>query len=261
MVISADVLQRLADSLYEAETSGRPIPPLSAAWPALSIDDAYAVQKRNVDRYLAQGVRVVGKKIGLTSAPMQRLLGVHEPDFGHLLDHMSVGDGRLPAADLINAKIEAEIAFILKNDLAAAAISRHDVIAATAYVVPALEIVDSRVADWQITIIDTVADNASSGRFVLGDRRTALGDVDLARATMRFYKNDSQFDQGQGSAVLGDPITAVCWLAERMYAYGVPLKAGEIILSGALTAAVPVRQGDAFAARFDVLGDVAVCFT
>jgi 2-keto-4-pentenoate hydratase len=174
---------------------------------------------------------------------------------------MECRDRKIPAAALIQPKIEGEIAFILREDLAGGGVTREDVIRATDYVAAAFEIVDSRIADWKIKLEDTIADNASSGRYVLGDARVRPGEVDLPRVAMRFFKNQGELiGEGLGEAVMGDPGLAVAWLANRLWAYGVSLKAGELVLSGAFTAAAPVVRGDRFRAEFSGLGAVEALF-
>lgn len=254
------VLQAIAASLLQAERTRVGTAPISRAYPHLTVDDAYRIQLLNIDAKLRAGQRVTGKKIGLTSPAMQNLLGVHQPDYGHLLHSMDLSGRPVPPDVLMQPKIEGEIAFMLHSDLVGTGNTAEDVLAATNYVMPALEIVDSRVADWKITIVDTVADNASSGMYVLGSTRTPPDRFPLAREGMKLYKNGQLMNQGLGDAVLGDPAHAVAWLANMMNSFGVPLKAGEVILSGALTAALPVAPGDRFEAVFDNLGSVQAVF-
>jgi 2-keto-4-pentenoate hydratase len=203
---------------------------------------------------------ISGKKIGLTSPGIQKQLGVNEPDYGHLFAAMDCKDGKIKSDALLQPKIEGEIAFILKADLAGGKVSRDDVLAATDYVVAAFEIVDSRVADWKIKLVDTVSDNASSGRYVLGSKHLKLNEVDLPTVSMKLYKNGSLAGEGTGAAVLGDPCISVAWLANRLWDYGVTLKAGEVILSGAFSAAPPAAKGDSFMADFSSFGKVEAEF-
>jgi 2-keto-4-pentenoate hydratase len=249
-----------ADRLFNAERNRKAVPPLTDQDPSLTIDDAYRIQLCNVRRALEMGHAVSGKKIGLTSAGIQQQFGVNEPDYGHLFAAMDCPDGRVDAAALIQPKIEGEIAFILKADLAGGRVSREDVLAATDYVVGAFEIVDSRVADWKIKLADTVSDNASSGRYVLGAKRLALSEADLPAVSMKLYKNGELAGEGTGAAVLGDPCVSVAWLANRLWTYGVTLKAGEVILSGAFSAAPPAKKGDVFRAEFSSFGTVEARF-
>ena len=247
--------------LYEAEARRVPAAPLTETDPGLDIDDAYAIQLANVERAVREGRAVTGKKIGLTSPGIQKQLGVSEPDYGHLLDSMDCSAaGEIPTDQLIQPKIEGEIAFILKGDLTGGQVTPEDVRAATDYVVAAFEIVDSRVADWRIKLVDTVADNASSGRYVLGREKFQLDAVDLPSVPMTLIKNGSEVGSGSGAAVLGDPAKAVAWLANRLWGYGVALKKGEVVLSGAFSAAPEARKGDEFVARFGPMGTVRAKF-
>lgn len=250
----------LAQALYEAERTRTPIPPLTETWPDLTIDGAYAIQMENVRRVTAEGQVISGKKIGLTSPGIQRQLGVGEPDYGHLFAAMDVRDGRIRTDALIQPKIEAELAFTLKADLGGGRVTPADVIGATDYVQAAFEIVDSRVADWNIRLADTVSDNASSGRYILGQTRRTLEAVDVSRVEMALFQNGEQVQEGTGAAVLGNPCLAVAWLANRLWDFGVSLKAGEVILSGAFSAAPPARLGDVFEARFSGFGTVSASF-
>ncbi|MDR1100641.1 MAG: 2-keto-4-pentenoate hydratase [Treponema sp.] len=250
-----------AEQLFNAERNRRAVPPLTEQDPSLTIDDAYQIQLANVKRVLDMGHTISGKKIGLTSPGIQKQMGVSEPDYGHLFAAMDCKNGNIPVADLLQPKIEGEIAFVLKADLAGGKVSREDVLAATDYVAAAFEIVDSRIADWKIKLVDTVSDNASSGRYVLGSRRLKLGEVDLPAVSMKLYKNGGELvGEGTGAAVLGDPCVSVAWLANRLWAYGVTLKAGEVILSGAFSAAPPAKKGDSFRAEFSSFGAVEAQF-
>jgi 2-keto-4-pentenoate hydratase len=224
------------------------------------VDDAYHIQLENVKRVVSMGHVISGKKIGLTSPGIQKQLGVNEPDYGHLFAAMDCKDGKIDTAALILPKIEGEIAFILKQDLSGGKVTGEDVLQATDYVAAAFEIVDSRVADWKIKLPDTVADNASSGRYVLGSRRLSLGEVNLPEVTMKLCKNGQLAGEGSGAAVLGDPCLSVAWLANRLWSYGVTLKAGELILSGAFSAAPAAVKGDVFIAEFSSFGKVEAVF-
>lgn len=254
-------LQGYAGQLYQAERNRRAIAPLTEQDSSITVDDAYRIQAWNVKTVLAMGHVVSGKKIGLTSAGMRKQMGVGEPDYGHLYAAMECRDRTINTAALIQPKIEGEIAFILKEDLAGGGVTRDDVIRATDYVTAAFEIVDSRIAGWKIKLEDTIADNASSGRYVLGANKVRPGGVDLPRVAMRFFKNRNELlEEGLGEAVMGDPGLAVAWLANRLWSYGVSLKAGEIVLSGAFTAAAPAARGDSFRAEFSGLGAVEALF-
>jgi 2-keto-4-pentenoate hydratase len=259
--MEAGKIASFAEALFNAERGRKPVPPLTEEDSSLTVDDAYAIQLANVKRALAMGQAISGKKIGLTSPGIQKQLGVNEPDYGHLFASMECKDGRIDTAALIQPKIEGEIAFVLRADLAGGRVSRDDVIGATDYVSAAFEIVDSRVADWRIRLADTIADNASSGRYVLGKVRLGLGEVDLPGVTMKLYKNGGEpAGEGTGAAVLGDPCLAVAWLANRLWTYGVTLRAGEVILSGAFSAAPPAKKGDVFTAEFSSFGRVEAAF-
>ncbi len=248
--------------LSEARTTRRPSAPVRDLLPAGDLHAAYAVQTAWAARQVAAGARIVGRKVGLTNPAVQRQLGVDQPDFGVLLDTMACpADVPIDIARTLQPKIEAEIAFVLAHDLTAPEIGPADVAAATAHVVVALEIVDSRIAAWDIDIVDTVADNASSGLFALGDQRIGLGGLDLPACLMSLWRDGELVSKGSGSACLGDPLVAVAWLASTAREYGRPLRAGEIVLSGALGPMVPVAPGDDFHAQVSGLGEVRVSFT
>lgn len=250
-----------ARKLYQAEKQRKPIRPLIEQFPDLSVSDAYQIQVALIELKTAEGARIVGKKTGLTSKAMQQMLGVNEPDFGHLLDTMMVSDGQaVPLAALIQPKVEPEIAFLLKQDLKGPGVSAADVMEATASVAASLEIIDSRIADWRIKLADTIADNASSGRVVLGETRLSPKDLDLRLMGMVLEKNGEIVATGAGGAVLGHPACAVAWLANRLAEYGFSLKAQDVILPGALCGAVGVGAGDVITATFDRLGSVSVKF-
>ena len=246
--------------LYEAERTRVSIAPLTQDHPELTADDAYAIQLINVNRLLNAGETISGKKIGLTSPGMQKLLGVNEPDYGHLFAFMDCAED-VAADELMQPKIEAEIAFILGEDLPDRDVSAEDVLAATESVCAAFEIVDSRVANWKIKLADTISDNASSGRYILGSKRVSPRELNLAAVTMTTEKTGSGIvSEGVGSAVMGDPATSVAWLANCLRRYGVSLKKGEVVLSGAFAAALPAAKGDQFTATFSSLGTVTARF-
>lgn len=253
---------RALDRLTTARATAQPCAPVRDLLPPADIGAAYAVQSAWVSRQIEAGARVAGHKIGLTNPAVQAQLGVDQPDFGTLLDTMACpADEPIDITRTLQPKIEAEIAFILASDLDAAEIGPADVAAATAYVVAALEIVDSRIADWDIDIVDTIADNASSGLFVLADRHRELGSMDLRACTMTLRRGEEVVSTGSGAACLGDPLAAVAWLARTARDHGRPLRAGDVVLSGALGPVVPVRPGDAFHARISGIGEVAASFT
>lgn len=251
----------LAKHLASAWDKRVGVEPITELAPNLSVDEAYHIQLATIQEETTAGNVVTGKKIGLTSKAMQDSLGVGEPDYGHLLNSMVVKNGgTISKQQVLQPKVEGEIAFVLKKDLKGPNVSSFEVLQATDYIVPALEIVDSRIKDWKITLADTVADNASSGLYVLGDQKIRVTDVDLKQIGMALYKNDTLVNTGVGAAALGDPAKCVAWLANKLYTYGIELKAGEVILSGALSAAVPGESGDNFRAAFAHLGEVTISF-
>ncbi|WP_331693953.1 2-keto-4-pentenoate hydratase [Pandoraea sputorum] len=254
-------LQQAADALLEAERSHRFIAPLRDTFAPLTIDDAYAIQRINTERRLAAGRRIVGCKIGLTSVAVQKQLGVDQPDFGLLFDDMGYGDGEpIPASILTQPKIEAEIAFVIGRDLNVEHPGQLDVLNAIEYAVPALEIVGSRVADWNIRITDTIADNASSSAYVIGNTPKKLSEFDVRMCGMVLERRGEPVSVGAGAACLGSPINAVVWLARTMAAVGTPLKAGDLVLSGALGPMAAVTPGDIFETRINGLGSVRAVF-
>jgi 2-keto-4-pentenoate hydratase len=254
-------IEKWAAHLAEAEKLCLGVSPLTELHPELTLDEAYQVQLHTIENRVAEGQKIIGKKIGLTSLAMQQMLGVDQPDYGHLLDGMIIENGgKISANQVLQPKIEAEIAFVLKKDLNGPKVTVLDVLAATDYVVPALEIVDSRIQDWKIKLEDTVADNASSGLFVLGDKKLPIDGLDLAQMGMVLYKNGKMINTGVGAAALGHPAICVAWLANKLSDYGISLKAGEVILSGALSAASVGEPGDHYQARFAHLGEVNVHF-
>jgi 2-oxopent-4-enoate/cis-2-oxohex-4-enoate hydratase len=248
-------------ALFGALRGRHSVAPLSARDPALTIDDAYAISLDFLSRRLADGERVIGKKIGVTSKAVQDMLGVHQPDFGFLTDAMFVnGDIDIAAHGLIAPRAEAEIAFILKDSLVGPGITAGDVVAATDFIAPCFEIVDSRITDWQIGIVDTIADNASCGVFVLGEARADPREHDLPALYVTVTKNGVPLSEGHGHAVQGNPAQAVAWLANTLGAYGVMLNAGDIILSGSLVPLAPAVKGDAFEMMLHGIGPCAARF-
>jgi 2-keto-4-pentenoate hydratase len=249
--------------LLGAYETGKPVPPLrERLLPVGDIDAAYAVQRQVTEHWLTQGRRQIGAKIGLTSKAVQSAFGVFQPDFGVLFADMAVPDGSVVELDrLIQPRVEAEIAFVLGADLPHKEVTSVDVIRATEYVLPAIEIVDSRIAGWDISIVDTVADNASSGLFVLGTTPTPLSRVDLRLCGMALTYQGEPVSVGAGAACLGNPLNAVTWLASTMARMGSPLRAGDVVLSGALGPMVPVTPGARYEARVSGLGSVRVGFS
>lgn len=253
--------EEAARSLYLAMSGGKPIAPLRERFRGMSAEDAYAIQAINTERRIAQGGRVVGRKIGLTSLAVQRQLGVDQPDFGALFDDMSFGDAEaIPWSVLHQPKVEAEIGFVLGRDLAMEHPTHQEVLQAVDYVIPALEIVGSRIADWNIKFVDTVADNASSGVYVLGSTPISPRGVDLGLAGMCLSCRGEPVSTGAGAACLGNPVNAVVWLARTMSRLGKPLRAGELVLSGALGPMIAVKPGDVFECHIQGLGSVRTAF-
>jgi 2-oxopent-4-enoate/cis-2-oxohex-4-enoate hydratase len=256
-----DLITALGDELHDALVHRRVVEPLTARHPDITIDDAYRIQQRLNARRIEAGETVVGKKIGVTSQAVMNMLGVYQPDFGLLLDGMLYNEGQaIEAASLIQPKAEGEIAFVLERDLVGPGVSAADVLAATAGVMACFEIVDSRIRDWKIRIQDTVADNASCGVFVLGDRLVDPREVDLNTCGMVLEKNGEIVATGAGAAALGAPANAVAWLANTLGARGIALKAGEVILSGSLAIMVPVAAGDSLRVTIGGIGGCSVRF-
>lgn len=254
-------LDEAATLLVDAATTGVPCPPLREMHPGATIDDGYAVQQE-VIRRTKSGVRRVGRKIGLTSPAVQTQMGVSNPDFGVLFADMAYGDSEpIPAGRLLQPRVEAEVAFVLGRDLPDRSVIASDVLRATEMVVAAVEVVDSRIRDWDISIYDTVADNASSGVFVLGGSPRRLTDVDdLRDISMELTCEGDVVSSGSGAACLGHPVNAVVWLANAVAERGAPLAAGEVILSGALGPLAAVTPGRTYEATFTGLGAVRATF-
>lgn len=254
-------IEAAAAQLKAAQGGGYAIMPLREGLASADQDSAYAIQDTNTRAWLAEGRRLVGRKIGLTSLAVQAQLGVDQPDFGMLFADMAVGDGELVATGrLIQPKVEAEVALILGRDLTHECHTYADLIRATEYAVPAIEIVDSRIENWNIQFVDTVADNASSGLFVLGGRPVKLSDIDLTACAMEMKRGDEIVSRGNGRACLGSPLNAAVWLANMMVRCGRPLQAGDIVLTGALGPMVGVKSGDCFDVSVEGLGTVSALF-
>ena len=255
------VAEKYGAALYESLRARHSIRPLIEQDPELSIDDAYAISLDFLARRLKDGEMVVGKKIGVTSKAVQDMLGVHQPDFGFLTDWMYVdGDIDIDGKCLIAPRAEAEIAFILKGSLAGPGVTPADVLAATESIAPCFEIVDSRIDDWKISIVDTVSDNASCGVYVIGSERLDPVGLDLPNLHVAVTKNGVPLSEGYGHAVQGDPAQAVAWLANTLGAYGVTLDAGDVILSGSLVPLAPAAKGDRFEMTLsDANGPIGTC--
>lgn len=258
----AALRERLAQELYAALRERRTVLPLRSRGLDLGIDDAYAISLGLLQRRLAAGERVIGKKIGVTSKAVQDMLGVHQPDFGFLTDRMQIGDGATIriGESMIQPRAEAEIALILATELQGPGVSTADVLVATEAIAPCFEIVNSRIENWNIGILDTVADNASCGVFVLGSARLDPRALDLAALKVRVWKNEVPLSEGLGSAVQGSPLASVAWLANTLGRYGVSLDPGEIILSGSLVPLESARPGDSFRLELEGVGDASVHF-
>ena len=260
MSLSQEQISQAAQSLAQAAQDRQPIAALTETYPGITVEEAYAVQSINIQARLQAGGRIVGKKIGLTSPAMQQMLGVGEPDYGQLLEDMLLYQGvDCDTSCLLQPRIEGEIAFVMGQDIMGP-VTPAEVALAVAGVTPALEIIDSRVKDWKIKIQDTVADNASAAAFVIGATLIPLGTLDLRHVGFVLTKNGRLVGTGAGAAVLGSPLQSVAWLLNKMGEMGVGVKAGEIILSGAASAAVDVAAGDSVHLVVDRLGEVACRF-
>lgn len=259
--MNSQQIEQHGDELYRALAGADPVAPLTERAPGITIEDAYRIQQHMIARRVQAGERVIGKKIGVTSKAVMDMLKVGQPDFGHLTSAMVYNDGAaISMAGLIAPKAEGEIAFILKDDLCGPGVTERDVLAATRCVLPCFEIVDSRIRDWKIRIEDTVADNASSGVFVLGDTGVDPRSLDLTTVGMTLELNGEVAATGAGAAALGNPLTAVAWLANTLGALGMPLEAGEVILSGSLAAMLPVKAGDQLRVSLGGIGSASVRF-
>lgn len=257
-----DVIE-MANQLKKAEQSRVAVDPLIKQYPDMSVEDSYMVQLYNIEQELNQGKEIVGKKIGLTSLPMQELAGVDEPDYGHLMDDMEItlDNPVLKMDEVLFPRVEGELAFKLKKDLIGPNVTVEDVLEATEYIAPAIEIVDSRIKDWKIKLKDTVADNGSSAYFIIGENKLKPEDIDRIGVKMALYQNGELINEGTGADVLGDPAYCVAWLANKLHEFGITLKKDEMILSGALTRAIDAEAGDTFTCKFtEGLGEVTLNF-
>jgi 2-keto-4-pentenoate hydratase len=258
-----DVVERAqaVDALLAAYTSGRPIDPLVDLYPGLTLEDSYRIQLDQITRRVGAGAVVKGHKVGLTSQAMQRQLGVDQPDYGHLLgDMFHLEHLPIPVGTFLQPRIEPEIAFVLKQELRGPGVTVPEALAAIDFVLPALEIIDSRIRDWKITIRDTIADNASSGGVVLGSTPAGVRDLDLRRMGCMLHRNGEVVGTGAGGAVMGSPVTSLVWLANTVGEHGVVLEPGHVVLPGSITASIPVDPGDDCTATFAGLGSVTASF-
>ena len=259
--VDADIIRAASNALHAAGTGGEAIAPLRETYPEGDADLAYAIQNANTERWLAAGRRLCGRKIGLTSKAVQKQLGVDQPDFGMLFADMAYCDGEeVPWDRLQQPRCEAEVALVLERDLTSEQVTLPDLLDATAYALPAIEIVGSRIAKWNIRFFDTIADNASSGLYVLGNTPVRLDGLDLRLAGMVMERRGEPVSIGAGAACLGHPYNAALWLARTMVRVGRPLLAGDTILTGALGPMVGAEPGDVFEARIAGLGSVRAAF-
>ena len=260
-MLSTAARAELAADLAEAERTRVPMSPLIVAYPDIDVVDAYEIQLINIRQRIAEGAVVVGHKVGLSSEAMQKMMGVDEPDYGHLLADMEVfEDVPVVAAKYLFPRVEVEVGFLLAEDLPGAGYTEDDVLAATAAFAPSIELIDTRIRDWKIALCDTIADNASSAGYVLGPARVSPKDVDITAIDAVLTRNGDVVAEGRSDAVLGNPVTAVAWLARKVDSFGVRLRAGDIVLPGSCTRAIDARPGDEFVADFAGLGSVRLSF-
>ncbi|MDP4961854.1 MAG: 2-keto-4-pentenoate hydratase [Mycobacterium sp.] len=260
-MLSTAARAELAADLAEAERTRVPMSPLIVAYPDIDVVDAYEIQLINIRQRIAEGAVVVGHKVGLSSEAMQKMMGVDEPDYGHLLADMEVfEDVPVVAAKYLFPRVEVEVGFLLAEDLPGAGCTEDDVLAATAAFAPSIELIDTRIRDWKIALCDTIADNASSAGYVLGPARVSPKDVDITAIDAVLTRNGDVVAEGRSDAVLGNPVTAVAWLARKVDSFGVRLRAGDIVLPGSCTRAIDARPGDEFVADFAGLGSVRLSF-
>ena len=261
-MLSEDVRHAVAETLATAERERAPVPPLRDTWPDLDVVDSYTIQLLNIHDRLRNGATVRGHKVGLSSKAMQEMMGVDEPDYGHLLSDMEVfSDTPVSVGRYCMPRVEMEVAFVLGRALPGEGCTEDDVLACTDHVTAAIELIDSRIDNWNIKIADTIADNASSAGFVLGAARIDPGSVDLTTIEAKLLCNGEEVAAGRSDAVLGNPVTAVAWLARKVASFGVTLEAGHVILPGSVHRAIDAHAGDGFEAMFTDLGSVKLSFT
>ncbi|OMB94567.1 2-keto-4-pentenoate hydratase [Mycobacterium sp. NS-7484] len=260
-MLSDEVRAQLAADLAQAERSRVPMTPLTDGHPDIDVVDAYEIQLINIRQRVAEGAKIVGHKVGLSSKAMQDMMGVDEPDYGHLLDEMEVfEDVPVKSGRFLYPRVEVEVGFILADDLPGAGCTEEDVLAATAAFAPAIELIDTRITNWQIKLCDTIADNASSAGWVLGEARVSPKDIDICNIDAVLTNHGEVVAEGRSDAVLGNPVTAVAWLARKVESFGVRLKAGDIVLPGSCTRAIDAPPGSDFVADFAGLGSVRLSF-
>ncbi len=253
-------IEEIADSLLQAEIKGMTIEPISEQYPNISVKEAYHIQLKTIEKKVKSGEKLIGMKIGLTSKAMQQLVGIDVPDYGHLTDEMLIKDAICKTDELYQPKVEGELAFCLKKTLKGPNVAIKDVYDATDYIVPALEVVDTRMKDWRIKLEDTIADNGSSARFILSEKKIDIHKIDMHHTEMVFERNGEVMNRGVTAEVWGNPAGAVAWLANALSEYNIELKAGSVILSGALTEAISAQAGDVFTATFCGIGSISLKF-
>lgn len=252
----------LAGRLWEAEANAAPIAPLTEDHPGMTADDAFEIQLVNIRRRLDGGAKVTGHKVGLASEAMQKMMGVDEPDYGHLLDTMEYAQSApVDTSRLCRPRVELEVAFVLGKDVPAEGVGFEELPEYIEWVVPSIELIDSRIADWKITLPDTIADNASSCGYIVGEGRVAIGDIDVAAIAVDMHRNGEHIASGRSDAVLGNPLNAVSWLARKVSQFGVRLRAGDVLLPGTAIRAQDVYPGDHVLAEFAGLGTVSLDFS
>ncbi|MGV9826770.1 2-keto-4-pentenoate hydratase [Gordonia sp. NPDC003429] len=262
MAVDQALREQIAADLWDAERTATAIDPPTVAHPDLDVVDAYEIQLINIRKRLDAGAQVAGHKVGLASEAMQKMMGVDEPDYGHLLDEMKYLE-RTPidTSTLCFPRVEVEVGFILGADLPGAGCTNEDVIDAVEWVVPSIELIDSRIRDWKISLCDTIADNASSCGWILGEQRVPIADIDTGDVEATLHRNGEVAAKGNSSAVLGHPLNAVSWLARKVEGFGVRLRKGDLILPGTATRAIDIAPGDHFVAEFTGIGSVTLDFT